>query len=254
MATRLTRYILVLMLLTSFSHVMVAQRFSTGVMLTAIGYHNLKFEDRFVFSPHSYMIYYAGNEKRDYEPSYGQTFNGVGMGLNFNVDYKRYMLSLEIQGGTSSVKANLIAPSGLTAFVYGTNTVNFKVSTLYTSIGLLGSYKLSAKANGVFIQLGTNLSFNQFEEEKDVSNSITFNLSPYELYGTLYTNENIYVKGLAGIGWRWKDNNLSARFSQKIPRANADYPSAKTYQIDMVFSRVLSFQKMRKGYKIYLDQ
>lgn len=254
MATRLNRYIFLLMLLISFSHLVIAQRFSTGVMLTAIGYHNLKFDDRFVFSPHSYMIYYAGNEKRDFEPSYGQTFNGVGVGLNFNVDYKRYMLSLELLGGASTMKANLIAPSGLTDLVYGTNTVDFKITESYTSIGLLGSYKLSAKANGVFIQLGTSLSFNQFKEEKDVSNSITFNLSPYELYGTLYTNENIYVKGLAGVGWKWKDNNLSARFSQKIPRANADYPSAKTYQIDMVFSRVLSFQKLKKGYKIYLDQ
>ncbi len=250
---KLTRYILVLLFLTSFSNVFLAQRFSTGVMLTTIGYHNLKFADQFVFSPHSYMIYYAGNEKRDFEPSYGQTFNGVGLGLNFNVDYKRYMLSLEILGGTSSIKANLIAPSGLTDLVYETNTVDFTISQLYTSIGLLGSYKLSAKANGVFIQLGTNLTFDQIQEEKDVNNSITFNLSPYELYGTLYTNENIYFKGIAGMGWRWNDNNLSARFSQKIRGANTDFPSATIYQIDIVFSRILSFQKMRKGYKIYLD-
>ena len=66
-------------------------------------------------------------------------------------------------------------------------------------------------------------------------------------------DENIYFKGIAGMGWRWNDNNLSARFSQKIRGANTDYPSATIYQIDIVFSRILSFQKMRKGYKIYLD-
>lgn len=250
----LTRYILVLLFLTSLGHVFLAQRFSTGVMLTAIGYHNLKFEDRFVFSPHSYVIYYAGNEKRDFEPSYGQTFNGFGVGLNFNVDYKRYMLSLELLGGENTIKTSFIAPTELNNNVYEKNTIEFEISKRYTSIGILGLYKLSTKANGLFVQLGCNVSFTEIDENTEFKNVITFMISPYEMYGTLYTNQYIYLNGVAGLGWKWNNSYLSGRFSQRIQSANFEHPSASIFQIDVVYSRTLSFQKLRKGYKIYLEK
>ncbi len=250
---KLTRYILVLLFLTSFSNVFLAQRFSTGVMLTTIGYHNLKFADQFVFSPHSYMIYYAGNEKRDFEPSYGQTFNGVGIGLNFNVDYKRYMLSLELMAGANSIKTRFIAPTELNENVYGKNTIEFEISKKYTSIGIIGLYKLSTKANGLFVQLGCNVSFTEMEEETDFGNFINFGISPYEMYGTLYTNQFIYLNGAAGLGWKLNNSYLSGRFSKRIQNDNFEHPSASIYQIDLVYSKIFSFQKMRKGYKIYLD-
>ena len=248
------RYLFLLLFFAQFMNITYSQRFSTGVTCSLIGYQNLKYEDQFVFSPNSYMIYYAGNEKRNYKPAYGQSLNGIGLGFNFNIDYKRYMLNLEFLGGTKTIKTSLIAPSGLNDLVYGTNTVDFKIAQIYTSIGLLGFYKLSTKANGLFIQLGMNVSFNKFEEEKDMSTIITFNLSPNEMYGALYTNNYTYFNGLAGLGWKWNDTYLSARFSKSLFTNTIDSPSATFYQLDLVLSKLLNFQKMKKGYIIFLEK
>jgi hypothetical protein len=250
---RFTRFILIFIVLILTRNSLIAQRFSTGYLISAIGYQNLKYADKFIFSPNSYMIYYAGNEKRDFEPSYAQYLNGIGLGLNFNIDYKRYMLSLELQGGATTIKTSLIAPNELNNTVYETNTIDFKIEQVYTSIALLGSYKLSSKANGLFLQLGSNVSFNRFEEKKDFSNIISFNLSPYELYGTLYSNQNIFFNGLAGLGWKWDNSYLSARFIKRLKKNNDEYPTATIYQIQAVYARTLSFQKLRKGYNIYLE-
>jgi hypothetical protein len=49
------------------------------------------------------------------------------------------------------------------------------------------------------------------------------------------------------------DRYVSLRYSQRILASASELPTARMYQLDLVWAKMLNFQKLRKGYKIYLE-
>jgi hypothetical protein len=230
-----------------------AQRLSLGYHYSIIGYQSTKLKDPYIFSRNSYYIYYAGNSKRDHKGVYGHTFNGASIGLNVNLDYKRYMFTTEFSLGGSTTKIPVYYPSSLGSDL-SEDYFKFDVRQSYMSIGLLGLIKLTTHANGPFIQTGIQYSSNRFSEnQNDLPFLIQMYTSENEMYRTIYTNQTQYAKGIIGLGTKTNDRYVSLRYTQRILGNPLDYPSAKFYHLDLVWSRTLNFQKLQKGYKIYLD-
>jgi hypothetical protein len=234
-----------------------SQRLSTGVSFGTIANQHIEFPNNYLFPSNSYFIYYTGNEKKDYKPIYNKPLSGWIAGLNINVDYKSLLLSTELNIATTSIDIPAIYPNDL-GNLLGDSWSTFETNKLSFLLNVLANYKLTSKANGPFIQLGGQFSTNSFSEvrgtlDTDISDAVWLFISEYEMYGIIYTNKRTWFNGLFGIGYKVNDRYYTLRYSQRMFGNLEDYPLAKFYQLDFMVSQTLNFQKLKKGYKIYLD-
>lgn len=251
MRLRLTLYCLLLFSI----HTGYTQRLSTGFNLAFCGYHRTTLPDNFIFPPHSYFIYYTANEKEGL-PIHNQKFNGLFGGLNLSLDYKRWMLTAEINFGSTSIKIPTLYPSPLGELL-DNNWSTFVINKSYISFPLLISYKLTRKANGPFLIGGAQYGLYSFKEDNhdldsDISDGVSLFLADTEMYGVIY-NEWNYASLIAGVGLKKNNNYYSVRYTQRLNIATEKFPMAKFFQFDVVWSKSLNFQKLKKGYHIYLE-
>ena len=232
-----------------------AQRISTGFNFSTTVFHKTTLPDYYIFPEHSYFIYYTINDK-SYLPEHNQALNGISLGLNLNVDYKRFMLISEFNLGYTSIKLPVLYPTQLGADL-DEQWSSFHFTKLSFNIPVLLSYKLSRKANGLFLVGGIQYSFLSWTEDNsfgdlDISSGISLFLSDTEMYGVLY-NEFNYASVILGAGYKRKNNSYSIRYSQRFGGNLSEYPLARYFQLDLNYSKTLNFQRLKKGYHLYLD-
>ncbi len=245
---------IVILLLLLFIAQLSAQRLSLGYNLQTIAFHNTTLADPYIFPKSSYFIYYAGNNKKDGKPIHNQYFNGLTAGINVNIDYKRFMFTTEWLIGSHKIKVPVYYPSSLGSSL-DDDHFDFTVSQRYVSLGLIGLVKLTTKANGPFVNTGIEFSKNAFTELQGEEYPFLMTLygTQQEMYGTLYNEQSVYKKFILGIGMKKNDRYVSIRYSQRFLATQNQLPSARMYQVDFVLAKMLNFQKLRKGYKIYLE-
>jgi len=246
---------LVFILLFFVGQSVLSQRISFGFNGAFTAFQRTTLPDNFIFPEHSYFIYYTANEKDDL-PVHDQKFSGYSVGLNLNVDYKRFIFISEFTLGTNTIKIPVLFPSPISESVDGDSWSTFKITKNYFNLPLLISYKLNRKANGPFLIGGMQYSFCSFSEadflDTELTSGISIFLSDTEMYNVLY-NEWNYGSMILGAGLK-KDNSFySVRFSQRIGKDLSKYPLARYFQIDLQYSKTLNFQRLKKGYHIYLD-
>ncbi len=246
-------YIIILLFL---GNTVFSQRISTGFTLGLTVFQDVKFDDNFIFPQNSYFIYYTGNDEKDDLPEYRNWVSGASTGININVDYKRWMLTLEPKGTFQSIKIPVLYPTPLGNLLDG-NWSTFKVAKTSWALPALVSFKLTSKANGPFIIGGLQYEFNFYSEknkelDSNVSDGISVFISDKEMYGVLY-NENNYYSYIVGVGLKVKDKYSSIRMVKRFGGDLNLYPEADYVQIEWVLSRTLNFQKLRKGHVIYTD-
>jgi hypothetical protein len=234
-----------------------AQRLSTGFTAGVLANQHISLPNNYLYPRNSYFIYYTGNEKKDGKPIYNKPISGFIVGLTINIDYKRLTFVTELNGALTTIKLPAYYPSGLGSIIGG-NWSNFETKKSSLLINTLLNYKVTNRANGPFLQAGLQYSANQHKEvrgtlDTDIADAVWLYISEYEMYGILYTNQQNWWNGIAGIGLKMNDHYYAIRYSQRILGKKEDYPLARYNQIDFMYSRVLNFQKLRKGYKIYLD-
>ncbi len=232
----------------------LAQRFSTGAVLYTSAYFNTELPSNYICSPNSYLIYYSGNEKRGDRPSYGQAFNILAGGLTFNLDYKRMTLGIEAVGGVRNIKVPVVYPIPLLENIGESTTIPFKVINRFTSLGLVSTTRLNSQNNGPFFQLGMAVSFNSFFERLgNYYVAAVTNFSDNELLNTIYTERFIQYQLITGFGFKLNNSFLSLRNNTRILGKPADYPLARFFELNVVFTQMITFQKLKKGYHLYLE-
>ncbi len=246
-------FIIIILLSSTF----FGQRLSTGFSIGTVANQHIVLPNNFIYPQNSYFIYYTFNEKKDYQPIFNKPISGWIAGFNVNVDYKRFMLTTELMGATSTIKLPLLYPSGLGGLL-DDNWSTFETNKLSLQLNVLGNIKLNSKANGPFLQVGSQFSINSFSEvrgtlDTDISDAVWLYISDYEMYGILYTNKRTWMNGIVGVGYKVNDRYYTLRYTQRILGKPEDYPLAKISQFDLMVSQTLNFQKLKKGYKIYLD-
>ena len=234
-----------------------AQRLSLGFTLSTPAYHRLELPDQFIFPQHSYFIYYVGNPKKDHKPVRERTLNGFSYGLNLGVDYKRFMFTLEVQNAFTTIKLPAHYRSPLGELLEDSwSTFNVKSSAMV--VPMIVSCRLNRKANGPFILGGLQYTFfNTYNEPNDglnseISGGINLFIADTEMYDVLY-NEFSYWSYVAGIGYKRNDSYWSIRCHQRLNNKPEEMPLARYFQADLVYTRTLNFQKLRKGHIIYTD-
>jgi hypothetical protein len=250
---RMKRLGILLVFLIAAGH-MQAQRLSLGFNLQTTAFHNTTLADPYIFPKSSYFIYYSGNNKKDGKPIHNQYLNGFATGINVNIDYKRFMFTTEWLVASTRLKIPVYYPSSLGSSL-DEDHFDMTVSQGSISLGLIGLVKLTTKANGPFATAGFEFSKNQFTEIHDDNYPFLMTLyaTKKEMYGTLYNEESLYKKAIVGIGVKKNDRYVSLRYSQRILASASELPTARMYQLDLVWAKMLNFQKLRKGYKIYLE-
>ena len=98
------RNIFILFVILWASEITHAQRVSLGITAGVPAFHRIEFPDQYLNPQNSYLIYYTANGKKDGEPVWDQYVNGIMGGLNFNLDYKRWMLTVEVLGESVNMK------------------------------------------------------------------------------------------------------------------------------------------------------
>jgi hypothetical protein len=244
------------MFFLSLKGYVAGQRFSTGVVLSTSGYFNTELPENYIYSPNSYLIYYSANEKRDFRPSFGQTCNVWTGGLSFNIDYKRVMLGMELGGGIRSINIPALYPVPLNDVTDKSSVIPFTVLNSFSSVGLILTTRLNAQVNGPFLQLGMSTSFNVYREKygDDLSPLINTNLSDNELVNTIYTEQFLHYHLITGLGWKLNNNYISLRNNVRFLGKQSDYPLARFFELNAVYTRLLTFQKLKRGYHLYLEQ
>lgn len=239
-----------------------SQRFSTGLVLGLNGFNRTTLPGNFVFSENSYHLYYASNPDKDGEPVFDQMFNGAFGAISGSIDYKRFMFTTEVGFKTSTIEIPLLYPSDL-GVLLDNQMSNFKTSRNSFIVNALSKIRLSRKANGLFFMFGVQYASNYYNEKNqitdqnlssfdDISSALWFYISENELYGTLYNNTQHYLNAITGLGYK-KDNwFLSIRYNKRMAKREK-LPLARFEQIELTLSRVISFQKLRKGYHIYME-
>ncbi len=233
----------------------LGQRFSTGVVLSTSAYFNTELPDNYIYSPNSYSIYYSANEKRDFRPSFGQSCNVFIGGLSFNIDYKRVMLGMELGGGFRSIKIPALYPVPLNDITDKSSVIPFTVLNSFSTVGLVLTTRLNAQVNGPFLQVGMATSFNVYREKygDDLTPLIQTNLSDNELVNTVYTEQFLHYHLLTGLGWKWNNNYVSLRNNARFLGKQTDYPLARFIELNLVYTRLLTFQKLKRGYHLYME-
>lgn len=255
-----TTYILTLLILSFFAHKSYAQRFSTGINFSTIAYQKTSLPDNFIYSQNSYYVYYTANEKKDNEPVFNQFFNGLSGGLNANVDYKRFMLKYEFSFGYSNIKIPVLYPTPFLPDLVESDWSTFVLKRSAFKHNLLISTKINNKTDGAYLLTGLQYTFDYYKEQDkfnldaDISSGIYLYISNNELYGTLYNNNNSYFKGIIGLGIKRKNNYYSIRYLKRVFGQNDNYPLANYQQIEMTFTKTLTFQNLRRGYAIYIEE
>ncbi|MBR9859846.1 hypothetical protein GYB22_03685 [bacterium] len=249
-------YIFIALFLGSFQ--LSAQRITTGIQIGLNAFHQTEFQSNYLYSQNSYYIYYTGNSDKDDKPIYNQFFNGFHTGFNINVDYKRFMLTSEFTVMRNTIRTPVYFPTYLGGILeddWSTyETINSSLNT-----ALLLSVKFFSRANSPFLQFGAQYSVNRYNERQDnldseISNGISLFISENEMYGFLYTDDTKYWNAILALGLKNKDRYTSLRYSYRIPEAGAVMPSANLLKLELVHVRTLNFQRLRKGYKIYLEE
>lgn len=242
-------------------HSVYGQRFSTGIVLGLDGVNRVTLPDNFIFSQNSYHIYYTSNEDKDGEPVYDKYFNGASIALSGSLDYKRYMLTTEVGLGVSTIEIPVLYPSELGS-ILDQQVSNFRTTRRSFLFNLIMNIRLSRKANGIYLQFGTQYSYNTYNEKNqitdesvtssNISPALSLFLSENELYGTLYNNNPHYVRAIGGLGYKKDDWYLGLRYYKRLAQ-NERLPLARYHQIEVTLSKMISFQKLRKGYHIYME-
>jgi hypothetical protein len=233
-----------------------AQRISTGITVSTPAFHRTTLPDNFLFPTNSYFIYYTANSDKDDDPIYDQYLNGFNGGVNVNVDYKRWMLTTEILGGQTTVRLPVLYRSDVGTLLED-NWSTLEVQNINLQVNILVSARLSARANGFFLQGGLQYANNSYNEKSksldaDISPGIRLWISDYEMYEILYTNNFNQFNAIAGLGYKYLDSYTSFRISQPIS-SRTNRPLANYLRVDAVHARTLNFQKLRKGHKIYVE-
>jgi hypothetical protein len=250
------KFVLFLLFFSSVHH-KHAQRLSTGFIAGVVANQHIALPNNYLYPQNSYFIYYTGNEKKDGKPIFNKPFSGFLAGFTINIDYKRFTLVTELNGALTNITLPAYYPSGLGSIIGG-NWSNFKTKKSSFLINTLLNYKITNKANGPFLQLGGQFSFNKHKEvrgtiDTEISDAVWLFISDYEMYGITYTNKQSWFNVVAGLGFKINDHFYTLRYSQRIFGNKEEYPIAQFNQLELLYSRVLNFQKLRKGYKIYLD-
>ena len=229
-----------------------AQRLSTGFLFGTPAFHQTKFESNYLFPEHSYFTYITGNEEGD--PVHNQRFNGLSAGVSVNVDYKRWMISTEFVFSNGKIKIPILYP----ATVSGDNQWStFEILKSGFHLPVYLSYKLTSKANGPYAIGGIQYSALSFSEnpihiDQDISAALLFQLTDTEMYNIIY-NEYNYFSAIAGLGYKRNNSYYSVRFIKRVGGDLSKYPIGRFLQVDFVYSKLLNFQKLKKGYHLYLD-
>jgi hypothetical protein len=249
---------LLLIFLLSVCSLFWGQRLSTGFQIGVPVYFETKLPDNWVYPSQSYYIYYTANEKKDDQPIYNQYINGIQLGLNLNLDYKRHMLSLEMGGGFTTIALPLRYPAYINT-VFGSNYSNFRVTRGFLNSNLIYSYKLLVRANSPFIEVGMQAITNTYKEgdrqdlDRSIAGGISLFVSDYEMNGILYNDINNYFNYVAGVGFTKGNSQFKLRYSNRMFAKEGDLPLASFQQFDFVFNQLLTFQKLRKGHKLFLE-
>ena len=248
----MTKHYWLVIIVLLLGPVALAQRISTGITLGVPAFHRTAFPDRYINPRNSYLIYYTANEKKDGDPVWDQYVNGIMAGLNFSVDYKRFMLTLEVLGESTTFKIPMKYPQPLSATL-DEEWLTWKATRSSLVLPLLLSIKLTSKANGPFVLGGVSRYFHSFKESPDNDGTALFTFkSDRELLGILY-NEHDFNNYIVGLGYKSKDVYVSLRFQKRMGGELNEYPLAKFTQINFVVARTLSFQKLKKGHIIYVE-
>jgi hypothetical protein len=98
------------------------------------------------------------------------------------------------------------------------------------------------------------VSFNSFFERLgNYYVAAVTNFSDNELLNTIYTERFIQYQLITGFGFKLNNSFLSLRNNTRILGKPADYPLARFFELNVVFTQMITFQKLKKGYHLYLE-
>ena len=234
-----------------------AQRVSTGVILGTNAFFQTKLPSNYLFPENSYYIYYTANNSDEKRPIHNQYFNGFNAGLKVSIDYKRFNFWSEITASTVNIDIPVFYPTYLGILLEDAWST-MKVDKSSLNFNQLLTIKLTDKANGPYVLAGMQYAISNFSEEQltlnsDISSGNSLFLSRNEMYGILYTNTDDYWNLILGAGYKLNERYFGVRLIRQITTNEADLPLARYRHVQVVFSQMLNFQKLRKGYKIYLE-
>lgn len=182
----------------------------------------------------------------------------ASLGLSVALDYKRFVLMSGTQYEIGRTKVEMIPNDPLdypNYFIVDRNSLIFPVQLIYKA-GRATNF--CAIFNG-----GITYHINWYTERfkyldddlddwSDTGTGYQLYVVPYEMYGILY-NEYDFFSVNAGIGLKAKNTYTFLEIDRRIGLDKNKFPVARYFNINISFTKLINFQKLKRGYSIYLD-
>jgi hypothetical protein len=235
-----------------------AQRISTGAIIGTNGFFQTRLPSNYLFPENSYYVYYTANDGEEKLPIHNQYANGFNGGIKVGLDYKRFNFWSEITGSNVNINVPVLYPTDLGILLEDAWST-MQVDKYSINFNQLLTVKLTDKANGPYALVGMQYAASRFSEEQltlnsDISSGNSLFLSRNEMYGILYTNRDNYWNAILGAGYKHNERYWGVRYIQQLTTDAEALPLARYYQVQVVVSQMLNFQKLKKGHKIYIEE
>ena len=226
-----------------------AQRLSIGINYSNNIFSTINLKENYIFPETSYNMYYIE------EPKKTQFLNQHGVGIYTSVDYKRFMIFLEVNLISLKYNYKVYFPS-LTTIYNNTKHIKLEVNENVLQLPVFFAYKLLASNKTPILILGMQYNFNLSINEEYFNDSDDTTISLWkgfnELYNITYNFEN-YYSPIIGIGYINKNFIMSLTYSYRLK--NEEYNIDPDFSfLNLKLGYTLTFQKFKNHNYIYYEK
>jgi hypothetical protein len=230
-----------------------SQRISAGFQFGMTLNETVDLKDEILFSNYSYNVFYTLNTED--HSRYRMWMGGFQLGGYLQLDYKRYLLGVELNSATRTYFANMkYAIKNDFAFLTDPGHVKFEITQQNLEIPVFAGIKLFETSNniilyggGIYTMVGSNKEEGMLNLDTDPTVAAFLGLN--EMLDIMYNDEN-YWRSMVGMGIKIRNSLISTRYTKRID-TDKNHIHADVWGWSVHWNYIITFQKLKKGHYIY---